>query len=170
MNKELRVGVITKTHGIRGEVKVYPTTDDPERFEALSEVTLQQGKQRKKLSIESVRYFKNLVILKFKGIDNINDVEAYKGAELYIPREEGEALSEDEYYIADIIGLTVVTDAGEQLGVVKDVLETGANDVYVIQRDGKKDLLLPAIKDCVQDVDVEAGRMTVHVMDGLLDL
>ena len=170
MNKELRVGVITKTHGIRGEVKVYPTTDDPERFEELTEVTVQQGSRRQKLAIESVRYFKNLVILKFEGIDSLNDVETYKGAELYIPREEGEALGEDEYYIADMIGLSVFADTGEQLGIIRDVLETGANDVYIIRREGQKDLLLPAIKDCVREVDLEAGRMTVHVMDGLLDL
>lgn len=170
MNAELRIGVISKTHGIRGEVKVYPTTDSPMRFETLDEVKLKIGRTEKTLKIESVRYFKNLVILKFEGIDNINDVERYKGAELYIPREEGEELDEDEYYIADIIGIEVYTEAGELLGTVRDVLETGANDVYAVTRPGKKELLLPAIRDCVKEVDLENNRMTVHVMDGLLDL
>ena len=170
MNTELRIGVISKTHGIRGEVKVYPTTDSPMRFESLSEVKLKIGRTEKTLKIESVRYFKNLVILKFEGIDNINDVECYKGAELYIPREQGEALGEDEYYIADIIGIPVYTEAGELIGTVRDVLETGANDVYAVSREGKKDLLLPAIHDCIQDINLQENRMTVRLMDGLLDL
>lgn len=170
MNADLRVGVITRTHGIRGEVKVFPTTDSPLRFNELSEVFLKLGKKEKYLKIESARYFKNLVILKFKGIDSLNDVEAYKGGELYIKRSEGEALAENEYYIADIIGMRVVSDEGAEIGTVKDVLETGANDVYIVSREGAKDLLLPAIKDCVKSVDLEENRITVHIMDGLLDL
>ena len=171
MNAELRIGVITRTHGIRGEVKVYPTTDSPERFEDLTQVTLHMGARKQVLKIESVRYFKNLVILKFEGIDSINDVQMLKGAELYIPREEGEPLAENEYYIADILGMEVVTDAGELLGTVRDVLQNGANDVYVVNRGaGQKDLLLPAIRQCVLGVDIAQNRMTVHVMDGLLDL
>lgn len=170
MNKELRVGVITKTHGIRGEVKVYPTTDSPDRFSDIDKIKVRQGNRVKELHVENARYFKNLVILKFKGIDDINDVEAFKGADLYVDREDGVELSEGEYYIADIIGITVVTDTGETLGKVKDVLETGANDVYIVERDGEKDLLLPAIKECILSVDIEENIMTVHVMDGLLDL
>lgn len=170
MNAELRVGVIVKTHGIKGEVKVYPTTDSPLRFEELTHVKLKSGKTVRELDIEQVRFFKNLVILKFKGIDNINDVEQYKGADLYIPREEGQELGEGEYYIADIIDIRVVTDTGEELGTVMDVLETGANDVYIVKRKGQKDLLLPATEECILDVDVEQNVMTVHLLDGLLDL
>ncbi len=170
MNAELRVGVIVKTHGIKGEVKVYPTTDSPLRFEELTHVKLKSGKTVRELDIEQVRFFKNLVILKFKGIDNINDVEQYKGADLYIPREEGQELGEGEYYIADIIDIRVVTDTGEELGTVRDVLETGANDVYIVKRKGQKDLLLPATEECILDVDIEQNVMTVHLLDGLLDL
>jgi len=170
MNAELRVGVIVKTHGIKGEVKVYPTTDSPLRFEDLTHVKLKLGKTVRELEIEQVRFFKNLVILKFKGIDNINDVEQYKGADLYIPREEGQELEEGEYYIADIIDIRVVTDTGEELGTVKDVLETGANDVYIVKRKGQKDLLIPATEECILDVDIEQNVMTVHLLDGLLDL
>jgi len=170
MNAELRVGVIVKTHGIKGEVKVYPTTDSPLRFEELTHVKLKAGKTVRELDIEQVRFFKNLVILKFKGIDNINDVEQYKGADLYIPREEGQELGEGEYYIADIIDIRVVTDTGEELGTVRDVLETGANDVYIVKRKGQKDLLLPATEECILDVDIEQNVMTVHLLDGLLDL
>ncbi len=170
MNAELRVGVIVKTHGIKGEVKVYPTTDSPLRFEELTHVTLRSGKTVRELDIEQVRFFKNLVILKFKGIDNINDVEQYKGADLFIPREEGQELEEGEYYIADIIDIRVVTDTGEELGTVRDVLETGANDVYIIKRKDANDLLIPATEECILDVDIENNIMTVHLLDGLLDL
>ena len=170
MTTDLRVGVIIKAHGIKGEVKVYPTTDSPLRFEDLTHVKLKLGKTVRELEIEQVRFFKNLVILKFKGIDNINDVEQYKGADLYIPREEGQELEEGEYYIADIIDIRVVTDTGEELGTVKDVLETGANDVYIVKRKGQKDLLIPATEECILNVDIEQNIMTVHLLDGLLDL
>ena len=170
MNAELRVGVIVKTHGIKGEVKVFPTTDSPLRFDDLTHVKLKLGKTERELKIEQARYFKSLVILKFEGIDNINDVEQYKGADLFIPREEGVELEEGEYYIADIIDMKVVSDTGEELGIVRDVLETGANDVYIIKRKGAKDLLIPATEECVLDIDIENNVMTVHLLDGLLDL
>ena len=172
MNAELRVGVIVKTHGIKGEVKVYPTTDSPFRFDEIDHVKIKlNGKTVRELDIENVKYFKNLVILKFKHIDNINEAEAYKGAELYIPREMGAELSEGEYYIADIIDIEVVSDRGEKIGVIRDVLETGANDVYIVRRhDNGKDLLIPVIEECILDTDIENNIMTVHIMDGLMDL
>ena len=170
MNADLRVGVITRTHGIRGEVKVYPTTDSPLRFNEIEEVMLKNGPRKERLRIQEARYFKNLVILKFKGIDNINDIEKYKGAELYVDREHGDKLEEGEYYIADILGMKVYTEEGELLGEVRDVIETGANDVYAVKREGKKDLLIPAIKSCVLSIDVENEKMTVRLLDGLLDL
>ena len=172
MNAELRVGVITKTHGIKGEVKVYPTTDSPLRFNELKGVRLKiNGKTVRELKIEGVKFFKGLVILKFKGIDDINDVEQYKGAELFIPRDEGVSLEDGEYYIADIIDMEVISDAGEKIGVIRDVLETGANDVYVVKRDDNgKDLLLPVIPECILDTDIEGNVMTVHILDGLMDL
>lgn len=170
MNADLRVGVITRTHGIRGEVKVYPTTDSPLRFNEIEEVMLKNGPRKERLRIQEVRYFKNLVILKFEGIDSMNDAELLRGGELYIDRSQGEELSENEYYIADIIGMEVVTEEGEPVGQVKDVLETGANDVYLVKREGKKDLMLPAIRDCIREVDIENNRMTVHILDGLADL
>ena len=100
----------------------------------------------------------------------MNDAELLRGGELYIDRSQGEELSENEYYIADIIGMEVVTEEGEPVGQVKDVLETGANDVYLVKREGKKDLMLPAIRDCIREVDIENNRMTVHILDGLADL
>ena len=170
MEDMLRVGVISSTHGVRGEAKVFPTTDDPARFEDLETVFLDTGREKLKLEISGVKFFKNMVILKFKGYDNINDIEKYRGKDLWITRDQAVPLGEDENFVADLIGLSVVTDQGETLGVMKDVMFTGANDVYVVERENGKELLLPAIKDCILDVDLEEGVMTVHVLDGLLDL
>lgn len=169
MEPYLRVGVIASTHGLKGEVKVFPTTDDPARFKALKTVLLDTGKEHKALEITGVKFFKNKVILKFKGFDNISDIEKYKGMDLLIPREDAVPLEENENFIADLIDMTVVTDRGETLGTLVDVLETGANDVYVIETEGKKEILLPAIKDCILDVNVEEKHMLVHVLEGLLD-
>ena len=170
MEQMLRVGVITSTHGVRGEVKVFPTTDDRMRFKKLEEVILDTGKEQKTLEIEHVKFFKNMVILKFKGFDNINDSEIYKGKDLLVTRDHAVKLGPDENFIVDLIGLPVITDEGEELGTLKDVMQTGANDVYVVERENGKDVLLPAIKQCILKVDLEKEKITVHVMEGLLDL
>ena len=170
MEQMLRVGVITSTHGVRGEVKVFPTTDDRMRFKKLEEVILDTGKEQKTLEIENVKFFKNMVILKFKGFDNINDIEIYKGKDLLVTRDHAVKLGPDENFIVDLIGLPVITDEGEELGTLKDVMQTGANDVYVVERENGKDVLLPAIKQCILNVDLEKEKITVHVMEGLLDL
>ncbi len=169
MENLLKVGVITTTHGVRGEVKVFPTTDDAERFLDISYVLLDTGKEMLRLEIQGVKFFKNLAILKFKGIDNINDIEKYKGRDLWIPREEAQELGEDEYYIGDLIGMEVRLEDGTHFGVIKDVMETGANDVYVVTREGEQEVLLPAIHECVLDVDLNENVMTVHLMKGLLE-
>ena len=169
MEQFLRVGVISSTHGIRGEVKVYPTTDDPERFLDLDEVILDTGREHKILEIEGVKFFKNQVILKFKGYDNINDIEKYLKKDLLVDREHAVELGENENFIADLIDMEVVTDEGKVLGTLTDVIETGANDVYAVKTLEGKEILLPAIRDCILDVNVDEKRMTVHVMEGLLD-
>ena len=169
MEQFLRVGVISSTHGIRGEVKVYPTTDDPERFLDLDEVILDPGRDHKILEIEGVKFFKNQVILKFKGYDNINDIEKYLKKDLLVDREHAVELGENENFIADLIDMEVVTDEGKVLGTLTDVIETGANDVYAVKTPEGKEILLPAIRDCILDVNVDEKRMTVHVMEGLLD-
>lgn len=169
MEQFLRVGVISSTHGICGEVKVYPTTDDPERFLELDEVILDTGREHKILEIEGVKFFKNQVILKFKGYDNINDIEKYLKKDLLVDREHAVELGENENFIADLIDMEVVTDEGKVLGTLTDVIETGANDVYAVKTPEGKEILLPAIRDCILDVDVDEKRMTVHVMEGLLD-
>ncbi len=170
MEELLRVGIISSTHGVRGEVKVYPTTDDPERFLDLDEVLLDAGREQIVLKITNVKFFKNMAILKFKGYDSINDIEKYKGRDLLIRRDQAVDLDEDEYFITDLVGLQVVTDEGVNLGVLKEVMPTGANDVYIVQQENGKELLIPAIKECILDVDLEQGIMKIHLMDGLLDL
>ena len=169
MEQFLRVGVISSTHGIRGEVKVYPTTDDPERFLDLDEVILDTGREHKILEIEGVKFFKNQVILKFKGYDNINDIEKYLKKDLLVDREHAVELGENENFSADLIDMEVVTDEDKVLGTLTDVIETGANDVYAVKTPEGKEILLPAIRDCILDVNVDEKRMTVHVMEGLLD-
>lgn len=169
MENILQVGIISSTHGIRGEVKVFPTTDDVNRFKKLKEVLLDTGKETLPLTIEGVKFFKQFVILKFKGIDDINDIERYRGKSLYVTRENAVKLKKDEYFIADLIGLFVENEDGSFQGTLKDVLETGANDVYIVtDQNTGKEVLIPAIKDCILQVDVEQGFMKVHLLDGLL--
>lgn len=163
-----QVGVISSTHGVRGEVKVYPTTDDVKRFKKLKEVILDTGREKKTLEIESVKFFKQFAILKFKGIDNINDIEKYKGKSLFVDREHAVRLRKDEYFIADMIGMQVVTDDGEDFGTLKEVIETGANDVYIIDTKEHGEVLIPAIKQCILNVNVEQGIMQIHLMEGLV--
>ena len=169
MEELFRVGVISNTHGIRGEVKVYPTTDNVRRFDDLKEVILDTGKEQLNLHVTSVKYFKNMGILKFKEFDNINDIIPYKGMDLLVTRENAIPLEDGEYYIADIIGSKVITDEDKILGTLTDVLQTGANDVYVVKTKDGKEVLLPSIEECILDRDIENKIVKVHVMKGLLD-
>ena len=168
MEELLQVGVITSTHGVRGEVKVFPTTDDPNRFKSLKHVLLDTGREKKSLEVQGVKFFKQFVILKFKGIDNINDIERYKRCPLLVTRENAVSLEEDEYFVADMIGMKVITEDGTEFGTLSDVMETGANDVYVIDSKEHGEVLMPAIKECVLNVDMESGIITVHLMNGLI--
>ena len=168
MEQLLQVGVISSTHGVRGAVKVFPTTDDVKRFKKLKKVILDTGKEQLPLEIEGVKFFKQFVILKFRGIDNINDIEKYKGKSLLVDREHAVKLKKDEYFIADMIGMDVFTEEGELFGALKDVMETGANDVYIIEMTDGKEVLVPAIKQCILDVDIENRKMVVHLLEGLV--
>ena len=168
METMFQVGVISATHGLKGEVKVSPTTDDPQRFKKLKEVMLDTGKELVKLEVEHVKFFKQFVILKFRGYNDINDVEKWKKKPLKVYRDQAVALEKNEYYIADLIDMEVNLEDGTRFGTLKDVMQTGANDVYVIETTDGKEVLLPAIKQCILSVDVEKGRMTVYVMPGLM--
>lgn len=168
MEEKLQVGVISSTHGIRGEVKVFPTTDDPARFNRLKKVLLDTGAEEMTLHVESVKFFKNMVILKFREFKDINEAEKYKGKGLFVEREDAVPLEEGEYFIADLIGAFVETEDGKLLGELTDVLQTGANDVYAVCMEDGKEVLLPAIRECVRLVDISQKRIVVHLMDGLL--
>lgn len=170
MEDLFRIGSIATTHGVHGEVKVYPTTDDPGRYKKIKEVILDNGKEKKTAHIEQTKFFKQMVIVKFKEYQTMDEAEKLRGYELYVTREHAIPLKKNEYYIADLIGMMVLTDEGNELGIIEDVLQTGANDVYVVKQSSGKEVLLPAIKDCILSVDVEAKVMKVHVLDGLLDL
>lgn len=172
-----RVGCVATTHGVRGEVKVYPTTEDPQRFKKYKEVLLvdpvghrkQDSMHLRCMHIESVKFFKQMVIIKFRECASMEEAERLRGAELYVPREKAVPLQKNEYYISDLIGMQVESEEGVQIGVLDDVLQTGANDVYVVKQADGKEILLPAIKECIKFVDVEARHMTVYLMPGLAE-
>ena len=170
MQKEFQVGAVASVHGLKGEVKVFPTTDEPEKFKKLKSVVLKTEKEEREIKLQQVKFFKKMVIVKFEGIETPEEAYQYRGATLWIPRKAAVPLRQNEYYQADLIGLSVFAEDGEELGTLTDVLETGANDVYEVTLRDKRTVLFPAIKDCVKSVDPEAGRMTIHVMEGLLDL
>ena len=169
MEDLLQVGVITGTHGLKGEVKVFPTTDDKERFLDLEEVLLDTGDELLELKVEYCKFFKKFVFVKFEGLDDINEVEKYKRCPLLVTRDNAVELEEDEYFVADLLGLTIIDDSGVTIGKLENVIETGANDVYeVLTEDGGR-ILLPAIKECILDVDMEEGIIVVNLMKGLAD-
>lgn len=168
MEDFFQVGIITAPHGVRGEVKVYPTTDDVRRFKRLKEIILDTGRERLVLEIEGVKFVKQLAVLKFKGYDNIDDVQKFRQKSLYVSRENAVRLGRDEYYVADLMGLKVFNEEEQEIGVLREVIETGANDVYAIDLSDGRELLLPAIRQCVLEVDVAAGFIRIHILDGLL--
>ena len=168
MEQYLRVGVISSTHGLKGEVKVFPTTDDPERFRKLKKVYLDTGKDYMPLKVTGIKFFKNQVILKFQELQDINEIEKYRGKDLLIDREQAVPLAENENFIVDLIDMDVYDEEERRLGTLTDVLQTGANDVYVVETDEGKEILLPAIPSCILDVDVEAAKMIVRIPEGLL--
>ena len=170
MEDRFQVGVITQTHGVRGEVKVYPTTSDVKRFKKNMDLILDTGKENIDLKVEGVKFFKQFVILKFEGYDSIESIEKYRKKSLYVTRENAVKLKKDEYFIADLMGCKVFDDEGNEIGELTEVMQTGANDVYVVKTSDDREVLFPAIKECVKEVNVEEGKVIVHVMDGLMDI
>lgn len=169
MEDLLRVGVIANTHGVHGEVKVYPTTDDINRFDYLEDVILDKNGELVDLHVTGVKYFKNMVILCFEEFDNLNQVEGLKGLDLLVTRENAIPLKEGECFVADLIGCKVITDENEELGILKDVLKTAANDVYVVKMANNKEVLIPVIEQCVLEKDIENKIVRVHLLKGLID-
>ena len=166
MEDRFRIGVITATHGLKGEVKVFPTTDDPDRFADLTDVILAAKDGEHHLSVAAARRFRQYMIVRFHEFTDISQIEPYVRCELYVTRENAVELGENEYYIADLIGLAVKDEQERRLGTITDVLQTGANDVYVITGE-EQEILLPAIRQCVLKVDLAEGVMHVHLLKGL---
>ncbi len=162
------IGHISNTHGLKGELKVRPFTEEKKRYEELKKILINQKDKWEEYEIESVRYQKDVVLLKLKGIDDIETAEKLKNHFISIPREEAKELKENEHFIADLIGCEVFEN-GEVIGILEDVFTAGASDVYVIKREGKKDLLLPALKSVIQHIKVEDKRIDVEIPRGLED-
>lgn len=169
MNNLLEIGKIVNSHGLRGEVKVVPWMDYPEDFGELSCVYIKQNNEYKKLTVSGVKFQKGNVIVKFSEYNDINEILQFKNSVLYADRSDLGELPEGVYYIVDLIGLKVYTESDEYVGEIADVFNAGASDIYDVKREGKKNLLLPVIDDVVKKVDIENGRVTVHIMEGLDD-
>jgi 16S rRNA processing protein rimM len=167
MQEYFEVGQIVNTFGIKGQLKVKPFTDDMERFEELKTVYICKKNEMKKVEIEDVKYNKQCVLLKVKGIEDLTEAEKYKGLFLKIDRKDAKKLPKDTYFIADILGLEVYTDEGELLGKVDDIFPTGANDVYVVKNELGKQILLPSIPEVLKEIDLEKGKVIVHLIEGL---
>lgn len=169
MEEFLIVGTISSPHGVHGEVKVYPLTDDVLRFKKLKEIYLDTGKEQKLLHITGVKFSGTFVVLKFEEFTNRNDVENLRHKNLLVDRKHAVKCKKDEYFITDLIGVSVSRDDDSYLGELTDVIQTGANDVYVVKKEDGKEVLLPAIKECILNVDIENRTMKVFVMPGLED-
>lgn len=168
MQKYFEVGQIVNTFGVKGMLKVKPFTDDVERFEELKKVYICKKEKLEEVEIEEVKYHKDMVLLKVKGIEDMNEAEKVKGLYLKIDRKNAKKLPKDTYFIADLLGLEVYSDTGELLGKVDDIFRTGANDVYVVKNENGKQLLLPGIPDVIKEIDLEKERIIVHLLKGLV--
>lgn len=169
MEDLLQVGILSSTHGVRGEMKVFPTTDDVKRFKKNKDYILETPQGNKEVKVTSVKFFKQFAILKFEGFDTLDDILPYKGCRLLVTRDHAVKCEKDEYFIADLIGLLAEDEEGKTIGTLTDVMQTGANDVYVIKSEEGKEYLFPAIKECILKVDMKKGKILVHVMPGLMD-
>ncbi len=172
MENYFEIGVVAGTHGIKGNLKVFPTTSDPSRFSLLKEVTIELRGRQNVHKVESVAYHKQFVLLKVSGINDMTEAEKYKRARILIDEQFAIPLEEDEYYTRDLYDMEVFTDEGELLGTIDDIIETGANDVYSIKpvEDGAKAVLIPAIKQCILNVDVKNKKMIVRLLEGLREI
>jgi len=168
MQKNLEIGQIVNTFGIKGFVKVNPFVDDVFRFNDLKKVYIKRNKTLNELEIEEVKYHKNMVLVKFKGIDKVEEAEQLRNSYLEVDRENAIELEEGEYFIADLLGLNVITEENELLGKIEDIFNTGSNDIYVVKNEEGKQLLLPAISDVIKKINIEESKVVVHLLEGLI--
>lgn len=168
MQEYFEIGQIVNTFGIKGEVKVVPFTDDIERFEELNSIYVVKNKKLIEYEIEQIKYHKNMIILKLKNVEDMNTAEKLKGCYIQIHRKDARELPEGTYFIADIIGSQVITDDGKILGIVDDIYNTGAKDIFVVKDEMGKQILLPHIEEVILSIDVEKQIVTVHLLEGLV--
>ena len=168
MQKYFEVGQIVNTFGVKGMLKVKPFTDDANRFEELKKVYICKKEKLEEVEIEEVKYHKDMVLLKVKGIDDMSEAEKVKGLYLKIDRKNAKKLPKDTYFIAELLGLEVYSDKEEFLGKVDDIFRTGANDVYLVKDEKGKQLLLPGIPEVIKEIDLEKEKIIVHILKGLV--
>jgi len=169
MKKErLEVGQIVNTFGIKGFVKIYPYVDDISRFDNLKKVHIKSKNNDKELQIEEVKYQKNMVLVKFKGIETVENAEKLRNSFVEIDRADAIPLEEGQYFIADLLGLDVFLDTGEKLGVLEDIYNTGSSDIYVVKNELGKQFLLPYIDEVIKQINLEEGKIIVHIIEGLI--
>ena len=164
----LKAGTITTTHGLKGEVKVFPLVDDPGRFSLFTTVFLKLKGKTIKAEVENVKFFKKLVILKLKGFDDVDESKSIKGFDIYAKREEIAELKEGQYFDEDLINLPVYDEEGTELGVLDHILHSPGNDVFVIKNAEGKEILIPAVKQFILSVDIENGRIIASPLPGML--
>lgn len=168
MQGNLEIGQIVNTFGIKGFVKVNPFVDDILRFDDLEKVYLRRNKEIKELQVEEVKYHKNMVLVKFKGIDKVEDAELLRNFYLEVDRENAIELEEGEYFIADLLGMNVLTEENEQLGKLEDIFNAGSSDIYVVKTEEGKQILLPAISEVVKEINLKENKIIVHLLEGLI--
>lgn len=169
MTKYLEIGQIVNTFGIKGMVKIKPFTDDINRFDKLKTIYIESKKVRKEYEIEEVKYHKNMVLMKLKGINTPEEADKLRQSYLLVDRSKEEPLEEGVYYIVDLLGLEAYTDEGQLLGKVDDIFNTGSNDIYVIKNELGKQILLPGLPEVLKQVNLEKGRITFHLIPGLME-
>lgn len=168
MEEYFEIGQIVNTSGLKGILKIKPFTDDIKKFSNLKTIYIKTKSGLTEFKIEQVRYVKNMVMLKLAGIDTVEEAEKYRNLYIKILRDQEEELEEGSYYVVDILGCKVNTDANQELGKIVDVFQTGSNDVYVVKDEQGKQILLPAIKQVIKNVDVKNKIITVHLLEGLV--
>ena len=168
MKEKLEVGQIVNTFGIKGFVKIYPFVNDINRFDDLKKIYVKTKNQENELEIEEVKYQKNMVLIKFKGIETPEDANKLRNAYVLIDRKDAIPLEEGEFFIADLLGLPVFLDTGEKLGVLDDIYNTGSSDIYVVKNELGKQYLLPYIDDVIKKIDLENSKIIVHLIEGLI--
>ena len=168
MKERFEVGQIVNTFGIKGYVKIYPYVDDITRFDNLKKVHIKSKSKETELEIEEVKYQKNMVLVKFKGIETVEQAENLRNSYVEIDRCDAIPLEEGQYFIADLLGLDVFLDTGEKLGVLEDIYNTGSSDIYVVKNELGKQFLLPYIDDVIKNIDLENEKITVHLIEGLI--